>query len=271
MTTIPGQAELWNGAAGEVWARCADELDRRLVHFGQATMEALAPQPGERILDVGCGAGAMSRELVRCVGSGGHVTGVDISGPLLAAARARGGAVHYLQADAAEADFGTTFDAIYSRFGVMFFADPQTAFANLRRTAPRGRLAFVCWRGLTENPAMTRPLEVARHILPEIPPLEPDAPGPFSFADRERVEHVLRGAGWESIVVTPHDSMYELGPDADAATGMALTIGPLSRALREVPDETEAVRSVLHRTFTADAGPDGVVAYPAATWIVTAR
>jgi SAM-dependent methyltransferase len=266
----PTQVELWNGQSGEAWAKSAGELERRLEPFGQPAMDALAPRPGERILDVGCGAGATSRELARLVGATGQVTGVDISGPLLAVARSRGGPVRYLEADAGAATFDTTFDGVFSRFGVMFFDDPRAGFANLRRAAPAGRLTFVCWRSPAENPAFMRPLELVRHLLPETPPVDPEAPGPFSLAAPDRIERVLGEAGWSSVVITPRDGVYELGADPDAATGMALTIGPLSRALREVPEQAEAVRAALHRAFTADS-KGGAVAYPAATWIVTAR
>jgi SAM-dependent methyltransferase len=270
MAKAPTQAEFWNGPSGDVWAKEADELDPRLAHFGQAALEALAPRAGERILDVGCGAGATSRELARHVGATGQVTGVDISRQLVAEARSRGGAARYLEADAGRASFDTTFDAVYSRFGVMFFEDPRAAFANLRRAAPAGRLAFVCWRGTEENPGMTRPLETARHLLPELPPPDPDAPGPFSLAKRDKIERLLKEAGWRAITVAPHDSMYEFGASPEAAAQMALTIGPLARAVREVPEQTEAVRAVIQKTFADDA-KGGPVAYRAATWIVTAR
>ena len=266
----PTQVELWNGRSGEAWAKSAFELERRLHPFGQPAMDALAPRPGERILDVGCGAGATSRELARLVGATGHVTGVDISGPLLAVARSRGGRVRFVEADAGAETFDTTFDGVFSRFGVMFFDDPRAGFANLRRAAPAGRLAFVCWRSAAENPAIIRPLELVRHLLPETPPVDPEAPGPFSLSSRDRIARLLGEAGWVSIAVTPHDAMYELGRDSDAATDMALTIGPLSRALREAPEQAGAVRDTIHRAFTAESN-GGSVAYPAATWIVTAR
>jgi SAM-dependent methyltransferase len=264
------QAELWSGEAGEAWVRAADELDPRLEGFGRAAMHALAPRLGERILDVGCGSGATTRELARLVGTTGEVVGVDVSRPLMVEARSRGGGPNYVEADAAAHVWAQPFAAIYSRFGVMFFEQPEAAFTSLHRAAPHGRLAFVCWRSLDENPGMTRPLEAARHLLPEPPPPDPDAPGPFALARRDKIERILGAAGWHSIVVTPLDSTYELGATPELATEMALTIGPLARAVRETPDAAAAVRQVVGARFAADA-KSGPVVYPAAVWIVTAR
>lgn len=264
----PTQAEYWNGPAGDTWASESDALDPRLAHFGRTAMQALAPSLGERILDVGCGAGATSRELARGVGDAGQVTGVDISRPLLAVARSRGGGVRYLEADAGTTRFDEPFDGVYSRFGVMFFEDPRAAFANLRRAAPRGRLAFVCWRSPDENAAITRPLELTKHLLPEQAPIDLEAPGPFALARRDKIESILRDAGWRSITINAHDSMYELGPDAETAARFAMTVGPLSRALREAPQARDAVLSELRRVFAASGG---AVVEAASTWVVTAR
>ncbi len=266
----PTQADYWNGEAGDVWAAEADTLDPRLETFGQAAMRALALRSGERVLDVGCGAGATTRELKAAVGAQGTVVGIDVSHQLIAAARARGGNVTYVQADAASHDLGTTFDAVYSRFGVMFFEQPTAAFANLRRLAPRGRLAFVCWRRLEENSAFTRPLEIARHLLPEVPAPPPEAPGPFAFAEKGTIERILSSSGWRSIAVVPFDTMYELGSSPASATELALKLGPLGRALRERPEASAEVRALVLEQFTAEAR-GGVVAYPAAAWVVTAR
>ena len=262
------QVEYWNGINGEVWAREAELTDPRLEHFGQAAIDVLAPRPGDRVLDVGCGAGATSRALAKLVGSSGQVTGVDISRPLLAVARARGGGPRYVEADAGNAALDTAFDKIFSRFGVMFFENPRAAFTSLLRLAPGGRLAFVCWRSPQENLAMTQPLALVQHLLPEGPPFDPDAPGPFAFADRGKVERILRDAGWRDVVIEPHDSSYVLGATVDDAVRYATTIGPLARALREHPDRADAVRSVLGAAFAAH-GP-GPIALPATTWIVSA-
>ena len=161
-----GQVAYWNEAVGPTWAELQEPLDRQLGPLGRAAMAALKPRPGERILDIGCGSGQTSVELAGAVAPDGAVLGVDISRPLLDTARARSpGAndVTFLEADAQTAAFEPgAFDAAFSRFGVMFFADPPAAFANIRRALkPGGRLAFICWRGMVDNPIMTLPMMAA--------------------------------------------------------------------------------------------------------------
>jgi SAM-dependent methyltransferase len=267
------QKEYWNGGAAEIWVAQQERLDRQLAPLGRAAFAALAPRAGERILDVGCGGGTTTFGLAEAVGPGGRVVGVDLSAPLLAAARGRNRSpnVAFVQADAQTHTFDETFDAIYSRFGVMFFADPAGAFANLRRTlVPGGRLAFVCWRAMKDNPLMSAPIEAAmKHLPPLPPPPDPEAPGPFAFADRARIERILEGAGYRDVVITPHDQ--RIG-DNDRATSLelALQIGPLGRILRELPDKravvVDAVREALEPYIV-----DGFAQFPSATWIVRAK
>ncbi|MCR5880984.1 class I SAM-dependent methyltransferase [Phenylobacterium sp. J367] len=136
-------------------------------------MAALAPSAGERLLDIGCGAGETTIELAERVQPGGAVVGLDISRPLLEAARARAApsGVEFIEADAQTHAFPPgSFDGVFSRFGVMFFADPVAAFTNIRRALKSGgRLAFVCWRAAAENPVMTTPMAAAAHLLPPLP------------------------------------------------------------------------------------------------------
>ncbi len=269
MKQQPSQLEYWNGPGGEVWAREADLTDPRLEHFGIAVMNALAVRSGERILDVGCGAGATTRELHKRVAPSGQATGIDISKPLLEVARARGGGPKYIEADAGKVTFDSVFDKIFSRFGVMFFEDPRGAFANLRRLNPRGRLGFVCWRAPEENPCMTWAFEAVKHLLPEQTPSDPNAPGPFAFANREKVERIMRDAGWRGVSITAHNSSYLMGKTPEEATNYALAIGPLARAVREAPDRKDAVRALLTEKL-AEKMQNGAITLPAATWIVTA-
>ena len=266
--TSPSQAEYWNGINGEIWAREAELTDPRLESFGEVVMAALAPSAGERVLDVGCGAGATSRALARRVGADGLVIGADISRPLLDVARARGGGPRYVEADAGAAAFDVVFDKVFSRFGVMFFEEPRAAFANLRRVAPHGRLGFVCWRSPDENPAMTQPLALVQHLFPDGPAFDPDAPGPFSFADRDKVARILSDAGWRELTIERHDSDYLLGATVNDAIRYVTTIGPLSRVLREHPTRREEALVVLHDFF--ERQPSGPITLPATTWLVTA-
>ncbi|MDZ4370946.1 MAG: class I SAM-dependent methyltransferase, partial [Phenylobacterium sp.] len=248
-------------------------LDRQLEPLGRRVMAAIALQPGEQVLDVGCGAGATTLALAQAVSPDGAATGADISRPMLDIARTRSAGLPatFLEADAQTHPFPAgAFDAVFSRFGVMFFADPTAAFANLRRALkPGGRLGFVCWRTPAENPVMTLPMAAALPLVatPPAPP-EPGAPGPFAFADPERVRTILADAGFTHITVTPHDEKIGAG-DLDTVLGLSLRIGPLGALLRENPDQRDAVIEAVRVALAPHEGPDGVK-LDSATWIVTA-
>lgn len=269
------QAEYWNGPEGRHWADHEDRFDEMLVPFVEPVLDAAGVAAGDRVLDVGCGNGALSRA---AAARGATVTGVDLSGPMLDRARARaaaeGLAVEYVQADAQAHPFAGGFDVVVSRYGVMFFADPTAAFANLARALePGGRLAFVCWQDMTANEWVRVPALAMLPIVgpPDVPP--PDAPGPFAFADADRVRAILAAAGFSDVTVASLEPPVLLGGrrsldetlefvgqggmgkrflgDADAATA--------ARAL-------EAVRTVLEPFVT----PEGV-RLGSAAWLVTAR
>ncbi|UZE06617.1 class I SAM-dependent methyltransferase [Pseudomonas corrugata] len=198
----------WNGQSGEYWAANQARLDAMFAVFGQAAIEAAAPATGERVLDVGCGAGASSLALAARVGAGGHVLGVDISEPLIGRARAfapKDTPVLFRVADASSTELPEgAFDILFSRFGVMFFDDPTGAFAHMRRALrPGGRVAFVCWRGVAENDWLRLPMGAIKDIVPLPAPPGPEAPGPFSFGDRGRVTRILTAAGFTDIAIAP--------------------------------------------------------------------
>lgn len=275
MSEAPNAAQVayWNDAAGQTWAEMQEALDRQLAPLGRAAMAALAPKPGERLLDIGCGAGQTTLQLAASVAPGGEVVGLDISRPLLEVARSRPPAagVSFLEGDAQTHPFEpASFDGAFSRFGVMFFSDPPAAFANLRGALkPGGRLAFVCWRGMGENPIMTTPLTAALAHLPAPSPPDPTAPGPFAFADPGRVREILGKAGFERVELAPHDEKIG-GGDLRTAVGLALRVGPLGMLLRENPDKRDVVVAAIREELARHEGPDGVK-LDSATWIVTAR
>ena len=269
------QVDYWNTAAGQTWARYHDDLDRQLAPLGREVLRTLALQAGERVLDVGCGCGHTTLEIAAHVGPPGRAVGVDVSGPMLAVARERAAAsglptIEFHEADASSLDLSRApFDAIYSRFGVMFFADPVRAFTNLARgLKTAGRLGFVCWRPLTENPWMLRPLDAGRRFLPELPPTDPTAPGPFAFADADRVRGILEAAGFGEIRIAPLDARIG-GGTVEQALELALRVGPLGMALRENPQCKEALSATVREVMQAHLTPEGVL-MPAAVWIVTA-
>src|SRR3977135_1927910 len=166
------------------WAEVREPLELQLAPLGRRALTALAPRPGESVLDIGCGGGETALALARAVAPDGTVMGIDLSAAVLAFAEraAKGCArVRFVHADAQVFPFEpASFDAVFSRFGVMFFADPIAAFVNIRRSLRRrGRLAFVCWRALEENPLDILPLSAASAHLPSQPAHDPDAPGPW--------------------------------------------------------------------------------------------
>jgi SAM-dependent methyltransferase len=268
------QIAYWNDAAGRTWAEFQAALDRQVEPLGARVVEVLAPAAAERFLDIGCGCGQTTLELAKRVGPLGAVLGVDISQPMLAVARERAAGLpqaSFLEADAQTHPFEAgTYDAIHSRFGVMFFQDPGAAFANLRRALkPGGRLAFVCWRSPAENPIMILPMVAAAAHLPPTDPPAPGAPGPFAFADGDRLRGLLAGAGFRDIAVEPQD-MAAGGNDLDGAVNLALRVGPLGSILRERPELRPAVVADVRSALEAHL-VDGRVYLPSATWIVSAR
>lgn len=272
------QVEYWNAAAGQTWANLQDLLDRQLEPLGLEAIKALAPLAGESLLDIGCGCGQTTLELARRVGPGGSVTGVDISQPMLAVARSRalveGGAEAAFHEADAQADTETlrdaAFDAGFSRFGVMFFSQPAAAFRNIRRALkPGGRLTFVCWRPLADNVWMRGPLESALPFVPPPEPADPHAPGPFAFADPERVRRILREAGFDGVAIRPFDTQIGAG-DLEHTLQMSLRIGPLATLIRDNPQSARAISEAVKQRLESYVTPKGVL-MPAAVWIVTAQ
>jgi SAM-dependent methyltransferase len=270
------QAALWNEASGKTWVELQALLDRMLAPFADVVVGEAFPGSGGRVLDVGCGAGATTLMMARRLGPDGYALGADISAPLVAAARERADAeglanAAFVQADAQTHPFeAENFDAVMSRFGVMFFDDPEAAFANFRRAArPGGKLAFVAWRSPAENPFMTAAMRAAAPYLPQAPAPKPDAPGQFGFADGQRVRRILAAAGWGAVEVKPLDVESSV-PEADLRTYVT-RMGPVGAALRDLPEEK---RAEIARAVSAAFDPfvkDGEARFTAACWLATAR
>ena len=264
----------WNGAAGKSWTLNAERFDRMLKPFSDRLLEAAGIQPGRRVLEIGCGAGGLAIEMAD---RGAVVTAVDVSESLLERARTRAAAtIDFRLGDASHMAFEAEFDLLISHLGVMFFDDPAAAFANMRTALkPDGRLACLAWRGTAENEAVTL-AEVALAPDMAVPTRPADAPGPFSFGDRDRVVDILARAGFSEISITPFDALMLFGEgDSDAALDdaviMAQHIGPLRRWL-DGCDEAIA-RNILRRLRTLLAShltPRGVE-LKGATWIITAK
>lgn len=273
--TNADQIAHWNAIAGQTWAELQEWLDRMIAPLGGRAIEALAPQPGERIIDIGCGCGATALDLMGRVGPTGAVTGFDVSDPMLAVARRRaaeaGLPVSFLNGDVQTHDFEPgSADRAFSRFGVMFFEDPTAAFANLATALrPGGTLAFVCWQSMAENAWMAVPLGAARPHMPPQPPADPAAPGPFAFADPERIRTILSAAGYDDIEIDGHKQA--IGNNSlERTLHLSLNVGPLGTVLRESPGAHATIAEAVHKALMPYER-DGVVLLPSASWIVRAR
>ncbi len=272
--TSPSPALTRDAVRVAAWAQVSAPLELQLAPLGRRALAALAPRPGERVLDIGCGGGETAVDLARAVGPDGAVLGVDRSAAVLAYARRTAQScrnVRFVEADAQVFPFEpAAFDAAFSRFGVMFFDDPVAAFRNIRRALrPAGRLAFVCWRALEDNPLDAVPLRAATPHLPPQPEPDPLAPGPFAFADPDRVRGVLAAAGFQGIAITACDQPVGSG-DLEAMLAVCTRVGALGKILRENPALRDAALPAVRSALARHDGPDGV-RLTAATWVVAAR
>ena len=272
------QIAYWNGPGGQRWADRQQSQDILLAPIAELVIDRAKPAAGERIVDVGCGSGALSIALAQKVGAKGHVLGVDISGPMLARARQSapaGAPLEFVLADATVYPFEPlSFDLLVSRFGVMFFAEPAHSFANLHKAMrPSGRLAFACWREPRENPFFMAPLQAVYKHAPKLPPQGPEDPGPFAFASEARVNRVLSEAGFTGIKMEPCNLALDVagGRGLDAAVRSTLDIGPAARALAEQPPEVIAAATQSVREALSPFAKGEGVPLPAAIWIVTAK
>ncbi len=271
------QAAYWNGPAGQRWTDRQELQDVVLAPVSEALFARAEAASGERVLDIGCGCGATTVELARRVGSTGHVLGLDLSEPMLARARERmpvGAPATFVAADATVYRFEAGgADLLFSRFGVMFFAEPSRSFANMRKgLRPGGRVVFGCWRQPRENPWLMVPLQAVYQVAPRLPELSPDDPGPFSFASEERVRRILSEAGFASIALEPRELVLDIavGRGLEAAVEGALAIGPASRALQEQPPDIVAAATGAIRAALAPFEKEGRVPLAGALWIATA-
>ncbi len=271
--------DYWNADAGHTWADMQAKLDLSLSPVTAALLSLAAPMVGDRVLDIGCGSGETALALAAVVGEGGDVLGVDISQPLLEVAEARAEALDseamFIEADAATLPGQQDRDLIISRFGVMFFDDPAAAFANIHAHArPGGRLRFACWRTPADNGWAGVPLKAVVPLLPPSEPADPLAPGPFAFADPERLAGILETAGWQDIDLQRFDFDMLLGQGDDplaAAVEFSMRVGPAARVVREGDDGVKAAAEAALRAAYSPYSADGRVALPGSVWLVSAH
>jgi SAM-dependent methyltransferase len=274
------EAERWKGSLGERWLAHADRFEAMLAPIGAAAIAEAGFQPGERVLDVGCGGGENSLAIARLVGPDGSVTGLDISEALVAACAARARAEGITNATFVAGDAGSAslspagFDRLFSRFGVMFFADPYAAFAHLRSLLrPDAKVNFACWGTLSENPWRTEVSKILARYF-EGPPPPPRSPGPFAFEERPYLEDILAKAGFRDVTIKTFRADQAVGgPDATPAeaTDFTLAAMPFTEALDALPPERRAaLRQELTELFERHRRPGGVM-MGCTVWLVGAR
>jgi SAM-dependent methyltransferase len=273
--------EAWSGVLFDRFVEFRDLMVDGLANFGTEAMRMHPPREGNRVLDIGCGFGDTTQELARLVAPGGRAVGVDVSEPFVETAtteaRAAGIAnVGFLAGDVQVMELPGPFDYVFSRMGVMFFANPVAALRNIRDAmAPGGHLCVVVWRRKLDNPWVLRAEQVVERYLEE--PEETDVPkcgpGPFSMENADTVSHQLLIAGFENPTFARCDLPMKLGDDLDRAVAMNMALGPAAEIIRVTGDEAESIRPKLEReireVLVDFQEPDGVFG-PASAWIVSA-
>jgi ubiquinone/menaquinone biosynthesis C-methylase UbiE len=274
--------EAWSGPLFETFVRFRELVTGGLGAHGEAAMAAHPPQPGDRVVDIGCGFGDTTQWLAGLVGDSGEAVGVDVSEPFIETARkeaeeAEVGNVRFEVGDVQVTEFGETFDYAFSRMGIMFFANPVQALRNVRAAlAPGGRLCVVVWRRKLDNEWVSRAEQVVEEYLEH--PEETDeptcGPGPFSMANADTVSEQLKIAGFEEITLQRCDLPLKIGRDLDHAVEFNMSLGPAGEVLRLWEDRVDEIRpkiaADLREALAEFESPDGVFA-PASTWIIGAR
>ena len=273
------QREYWSDEGARQYQDHRETNESLFAPFGQAMLGAARLRPGDRVLDVGCGHGTSTIEAAEWVAPSGRVVGVDISAAMLVPAQRRVAErgldnVELLQADAQTYPFDPdAFDAVISRFGTMFFEDPETAFANLARALrPSGRLVFVCWQEPRNSEWVAVALGAVVATLGRAPDLGPPrAPGPFAFADGDRLTRLLTARGFREVTLESVTRPVRVGRDLDDAAGFILSLPQSQQLFDGAPEDAiAAAGKALRAAYAPHTGAHGVVA-DATAWLVSAH
>ena len=273
-------AAYWAEEAGPRWVRDSARHDAELAPMLAAMLTAAGPQPGERVVDIGCGAGTSTIAVAELVGATGRVVGVDVSPPLVAEMERRVAAattaspelqIETLLANAQDAALPGPFDLLVSRFGVMFFADQVVAWRNMRRAmAPDGRAVVIVWQGPSANLWLTAPVNAALAVSPAPePPIAPGAPGAEAMADPAVTRQRLAAAGWRDVGFQDLRPMIDLGADIDRAIDNVRSLPSVAGAIERAG--ADRVLQAVRASLDPYVASDGVVRMQAAAWVVTAR
>lgn len=208
------ESDSWAGEMGEKWNTYVDQFEGMIAPVGAAAIEYAAFQPGERVIDIGCGGGATTFDIARKIGDG-HVTGLDLSQTLVDTANRRLAEsglsnIDFICDDASTSSVNN-YDVLFSRFGVMFFEDPYAAFQNMRRFLKEsGRISFVCWGPPTEQPWVGQLMAIAGKYV-ELPAPVPNAPGPFAFGNQDYLRDILESASFRNLEITLWRGKQQIG------------------------------------------------------------
>jgi SAM-dependent methyltransferase len=275
--------EAWSGVLFDRFVEYRDLIVEGLRAHGDAAMLLYPPEPGDRVIDIGCGFGDTTQQLAGLVGPDGQAVGVDVSEPFIRASIAEAAEagvenVEFFAADVQVGDLQGPYDYAFSRMGLMFFANPVQAVRNIRGSLrPGGRLVGAVWRRKLDNEWLHRAEQATEQYLEE--PEEPEdvrcGPGPFSMANPDSVSEQLQIAGFERPTFTRCDIPIRIGNDLDHAVAFNMALGPAAELLRICPaEEVDRLRPNVERDIRdvlADyVEDDGLVLGPASTWIVTA-
>jgi ubiquinone/menaquinone biosynthesis C-methylase UbiE len=274
--------EAWDGVLFDRFLQFRDLVTAGLGAHGEAAMSIHPPNRGDKALDVGCGFGDTTQRLAELVGPNGEAVGIDVSERFIEESRRdaeEAGAtnVSFMAGDVQIADLGEGYDYVFSRMGVMFFANPVAALRNIRSAmVPGGRFTAAVWRRKLDNEWVHRAERLVEKYLEE--PDDSDeptcGPGPFSMANADTVSEQLQIAGFMDISFQRCDIPIRIGDDLDHAVAFNLALGPAAEVIRLVGDEADEIRPVIEKELREALvefdRPGGVMA-PASTWIVGAK
>jgi SAM-dependent methyltransferase len=258
----------WNDA---YWASVWPKREAMTSAVTEILLSHLDLRAAERVVDVGSGGGTTTIAAADRVGPGGSVVGADISAPLVELARRRVADRQIPNVSFCVADVqsdtvpGAPFDVALSQFGVMFFDEPVTAFANIRRhLAPGGRFGFACWQPIERNPWFVGPALAGFAVAPPPPAPGKSPTGPFSLSDPERVREILAGAGWKSTVRNPFELVAIVDRDAIVNDGQLAFLG--------VPEDCfDDARRAVEEQLAPLQTPEGRIRAPLSVQIFTAQ